>query len=216
MVSGDPRVWADRFRPFEGRFLERVAAVWPACLETLASLSRAPEEDEITLNLVELLKRDPVVLRSFHWVQFHHEPVGSTSEGLSCSLGEVDIAVFLTQDHNTYLAYECKRLNVRRADGRRTLATEYVKCGVSRFVRSQYSRGLPVGCMLGYVLDGDMAHAVSSVRQKIIELRSDIGLVDELGENLWIGEMARFYSRHWRDRECAEIEVGHTLLRMWG
>ena len=153
MVTGDPSTWADRLRPFDGRFLKRVAAVWPVCLDRLATLCRQPDEDEITLNLVELLNKDPVFLRSFHCVHFHYEPVGRTSEGLRYSLGEVDIAVFLTQDHDTYLAYECKRLNVRRSDGRRTLATEYVKCGVARFARGQYSRELPVGGMLGYVLD---------------------------------------------------------------
>ena len=214
MVSGDPSAWADRFRPFDGRFLERVAAVWPACLARLASLGRLPEENEITLNLVELLNKDPVVLRSFYWVQYHYEPVGRTSEGISYSLGEVDVAVFLTQDHDAYLAYECKRLNVHRADGRRTLATEYVKCGVARFVRGQYSRELPVGCMLGYVLDGDVAHAVSSVRQKLIELRSDMWLVGELEEETWVDEMVRFLSLHRRQGGGSQIEVRHALLSM--
>ena len=214
MVAGDPSTWAARFRPFDGRFLRRVAVVWPACLDRLATLCRQPEEDEITLNLVELLKKDPVVLRSFQGVQFHYEPVGRTSGGLRYSLGEVDIAVFLTRDQDAYLAYECKRLNVRRSDGRRTLATEYVKCGVARFARGQYSRELPVGGMLGYVLDGDVTHAALSVRQKLIELRSDIALVGELGEEAWIDEMTRFLSRHMRESEGSEIEVRHALLSL--
>ena len=147
-------------------------------------------------------------------MHFHYEPVGRTSEGLRYSLGEVDIAVFLTQDHDTYLAYECKRLNVRRSDGRRTLATEYVKCGVARFARGQYSRELPVGGMLGYVLDGDVTHAAWSVRQKIVELRRDIALVGELGEDAWIDDMVRFVSRHMREGDGSEIEVRHALLSL--
>ena len=211
MAVGDPTAWAGRFRSFDMRFLERVVTVWPRCL---AVLPQQPNEDTITLNLVNLLLRDPDILRRFHWIEFHYEPSRHTPGGTAYSTGSVDMAVFLDQDRDTYLAYECKRLNERREDGRRSLAGEYVKDGLSRFVTGQYSENLPVGCMLGYVLDGDVAYASSSVRKKIVELSQDVALVEGPRNDIAIAGATRFYSRHRRKSNGEEIEVRHALLPM--
>ena len=212
MACGDPAAWASRFRSVDSQFLERVAAVWPQCL---ARLPEAPPEDEITINLVELLERDALTRRLFHCIEFHFEPFGyAPNDGRVRSLGEIDIAVRLSWDRDTYLAYECKRLNVRRPDGRRSLATEYVTQGLSRFVQGQYSEMLPVGCMLGYVLDGDVEHALRMVQEKIVSLQCDVALIDEPQSEVAIGVASRFYSRHRRSTGSGEIEVRHALLPM--
>lgn len=160
-MAGDPAAWADRFRSFDRRFLERVVAVWSRCLTVLPD---RPDEDVITTNLVNLLARDSGILRQFHWIEYQYEPFGHTPEGTAHSKGRIDVAVFLNQDRDRYLAYECKRLNESRDDGRRSLAGEYVREGLSRFVAEQYSENLPVGCMLGYVLDGDVPYAEGPLR----------------------------------------------------
>ena len=170
MVAGDPTVWVRRFRAFDRQFLERVVTVWSRCL---AQLPPRPDEDTITTNLVDLLQRDPGTQRRFHWIEFQYEPFGHTPEGTAYSRGRIDMAVFLDQDRDTYLAYECKRLNERRGDGRRSLARGYVLDGLSRFVEGRYSENLPVGCMLGYVLDGEVDFADSCVRSKIRRPRSE-------------------------------------------
>ena len=211
MVAGDPTAWADRFRSFDSRFLERVVAVWSRCV---AVLPPKPDEDTITANLVDLLQRDPDIWRHFQWIEFHYEPFGHTPGGTAFSMGIVDIAVFLDQDRDRYLAYECKRLNERRDDGRRSLATRYVMDGLSRFTTGQYSENLPVGCMLGYVLDGDVEYAALSVRAKIVDRRQDVALVAEPLDDIAIGEATRFCSCHRRGSQGAEIEVRHALLPM--
>ncbi len=208
MLTGNPAAWGNRFRSFDARFLERVTAVWRRCLD---KLPRHPGEDTITTNLVDLLKNDPDVLRRFHWIEFQYEPFGHTAEGTAYSTGSVDIAVFLNQDRDIYLAYECKRLNEVRKDGRRSLAGRYVKHGLSRFVEEQYAEGLPVACMLGYVLDGDLVYAESNVRRRIVELRQEVGLVARPRDAAAIGESKRFFSRH-RRQSGGEIEVRHALL----
>ena len=209
MLAGDPAVWADRFRSFDVRFLERVAAVWHRCVDRLP---KHPDEDTITANLVALLMTDPDVRRRFHWIEFQYEPFAYTAEGTAYSTGSVDIAVLLSQDRNIYLAYECKRLNDMRKDGRRrSLAGDYVKEGLSRFVVEQYAEGLPLACMLGYVLDGDLEYAESNVRAKIAELREEVGLVAEPRDAAPVGESRRFSSRHCR-QSGGEIEVRHALL----
>ena len=209
MGIGDPAAWAERFRSFDNRFLQRLVAVWPRCLSVLPP---QPDEDAVTANLVDLLQSDPGILRRFHWIEFQYEPFGRTPDGTAHSKGRIDVAVFLNQDRDTYLAYECKRLNDVRGDGRRSLAGEYVMDGLSRFVAGQYSEGLPVGCMLGYVLDGDVAHAASSVRAKIDECDRDIGLVMEPRDEPAIGVATRFSSRHRRGSNGGEIEIRHALL----
>ena len=195
MLVGNPAVWGDRFRSFDARFLERVTAVWHRCIDRLP---KHPDEDTITINLVDLLQSDPDVLRQFHWIEFQYEPFGHTAEGAAYSTGSVDMAVFLNQDRDIYLAYECKRLNDVRKDGRRSLASTYVKDGLSRFVVERYAQGLPLACMLGYVLDGDLEYAESSVRARIAELREEVGLVAEPRDAAPIGESRRFSSRHRR------------------
>ena len=70
-----------------------------------------------------------------------------------------------------------KRLNVPSDAGRRSLAKEYVMDGLSRFTTGQYSENLPVGFMLGYVLNGDVKYVASSVQAKIIEHREHVALV---------------------------------------
>lgn len=211
MAAGDPTAWVRRFRSFDECFLERVVAVWPGCL---ASLPPVPDEDTITINLVNLLQRDPDARRLFHWIEFHYEPFGHTPKGTAYSKGIVDIAVLLNQDRDTYLAYECKRLNEQRDDGRRSLAGKYVMDGLSRFITGQYSDNLPVGCMLGYVLDGDVEYAARRVRAKIVACRRHVALIGVPRDDKDIGNAKRFCSRHRRRLNGAEIEVRHALLSM--
>lgn len=211
MVAGDPAAWAGRFRAFDRQFLKSVVRVWPQCL---ALLPCQPDEDTITINLVDLLQRDPATQRRFHWIEFQYEPFGHTPEGTAYSRGKIDMAVFLNQDRDTYLAYECKRLNEQRDDGRRSLATEYVMDGLSRFIAGQYSENLPVGCMLGYVLDGAMDFAASRVRSRIVEFGQEIALIAGPGDDIAIGQTVRFYSRHRRESSRGTIEVRHALLPM--
>lgn len=183
--------------------------VWSACRRILPGQA---EEDVITFNLVLFLRKDPVVREWFHSVAFQYHPPGYESNGLAYSKGRVDMAVLLDPLAEGYLAYECKRLNVVRADGRRSLAGKYVMDGLYRFVVGQYSENLPVGSMLGYVLDGDVAYAASSVRAKIVECDQDIALVMDPQDEPAIGVATRFSSRHRRVSGDDEIEIRHAFL----
>ena len=212
MTGGTPATWAARLRSLDVRFLQRVVDVWPECLRTLPD---QPREDDITFNLVVRLRDDRHVRRWFHFVAFQFHPPGYEPNGLAYSKGRIDVAVLLLDPlAEGYLAYECKRLNHVREDGRRrSLAGEYVTDGLSRFVTEQYSENLPVGCMLGYVLDGDVAYAASSVRKKITACRRKIALIGQPKDEAAVGVATRFSSRHRRQGD-GEIEVRHALLPM--
>lgn len=208
MPIGKPTAWAARLRSLDIRFLQRVAEVWPQCLRILPDQT---DEDNITFNLVQFLRRDPLVRAWFHLVAFQYHPPGYKSNGLAYSKGRIDMAVLLDPLAEGYLAYECKRLNIVRGDGRRSLAGDYVMEGLSRFIAEQYAENLPVGCMLGYVLDGEVAYAASSVRAKIVERGQETALVGGLRDEAAIGAATRFSSRH-RRRSGDVIEIRHSLL----
>ena len=209
MVVGDAGAWTARFRTLDVRFLERVAALWPRCL---AVLPDNPCEDTITENLVAVVSKDAQARRLFHHLEYHYEPFGYTPDGRAFSKGEIDMAVLLDQERDRYLAYECKRLNVPREDGLRSLATEYVRDGVRRFVTEKYAVGLPVGCMLGYVLDGNAPDARTKVFAAIATQRDDVGLVGKPEDQPPVGALPRFSSRHARLQGGLEIELRHALL----
>ena len=209
MLLGDAKDWTARFRTLDVRFLERVWAVWPRCV---ALLPQDPDEDTITINLVDIVSKDAKARRLFHYVEFHYKPFGYTADGLAFSLGEIDMVVLLDQDRERYLAYECKRLNEVRAGVTRSLATPYVLEGVRRFVTEQYAAGLPVGCMLGYVMNGNTRTARSTVAAAIHTHKSEVGLVGELTQEKSVSSILRFSSRHLRSSKDVEFEIRHALL----
>lgn len=207
MLVGDVQAWADKFATFDGRFLERVMAVWPGCM---AALPGQPGEDLITINLVERLAKDPVVRRLCHWIEYQYEPFGLAADGSKFSKGKIDIGILFGWERELYLAYECKRLNVVQKSGRSSLATEYVTQGMMRFLTEQYAEGLPVGCMLGYVLDGDIPFAAERVATAIAG-HGPLNLINALAPMPLTGSAMRFRTRHLRG-PSAEIELRHALL----
>lgn len=207
MLIGDAQGWLDNFVSFDDRFLERVAAAWPVCM---ALLPEQPDEDAITINLVDHLAKDAVVRRLCHWVEYQFEPFGLATDGSKYSKGIIDLAVLFDWDREKYLAYECKRLNVINGGSRSSLATVYVTQGMMRFLTEQYAEQLPVGCMLGYVLDSDVPFAQSRITDAIgnhIPLALTVGPTPLAG----IESIARFFTRHTRP-SGSQIELRHALL----
>ncbi len=77
---------------------------------------------------------------------------------------------------NIYFCLECKRLNVRGADGVRPYFAEYVRYGMLRFVRGQYASAVRNGAMLAFVLNGDVAGAIAGVEGNIRTNRKSLGM----------------------------------------
>ena len=160
-MIGNPAAWLSQYRSLDRRMMALVTTIWPGCI---AKLPVQPDEDAITIQLVDVLSRHPGA-RRLGVIEYQFEPFGHRPDGIACSRGKIDMAVLLDRTRRQYLAYECKRLNVKRGGRWRSLATQYVMEGIRRFITEQYAEGLPVGSMLGYVLDGDIPLA----RAKIIE-----------------------------------------------
>lgn len=209
MVVGDPSYWVKHFTSIDDRLLARIIAVWPQCLSVLPP---GPEEDAITFNLRSILTKDAEARLIFHHLVYQFEPEGFTPEGLAFSKGQIDLAVLLDQGCTRYLAYECKRLNVHFSGSRHSLATPYVNEGVRRFITEQYAEGLPVGCMLGYVLDGDTAFALGRVHAAIDTNKGDVGLAGGPTSAAAIGLVERFSTDHVRPGSGDAIHIRHSLL----
>ena len=209
MLVGDPKDWTARFRRLDVRFLERVVALWPRCL---AILPAGPDEDTITINLVAIISKDLEARRLFHHLAFQHEPFGYTDDGWAYSKGKIDMALLLDRERERYLAYECKRLNVVRNGTTRSLATPYVLKGVARFVKEQYAADLPLGCMLGYVMDGNVNTARSKIRAAITSFCKDVALIWGPIDDRRLGAIKRMSSGHRRVTSGAPVEIRHALL----
>ena len=75
-----------------------------------------------------------------------------------------------------YFCLECKRLNVVKEGATRAYASEYVTHGMLRFVRGQYAAIVRQGGMLAYVMDSDLARAISNVDGAIARRRTELGM----------------------------------------
>jgi hypothetical protein len=208
MMLGDPQLWKDRFITIDERLLARILHLWPACLTPLPP---QPDEDTITINLVHLLTKDPVVRSICHWVEYQYEPFGVHPNGARFSKGIIDLAVLLDWERETYLPYECKRLNVINSGSRSSLATPYVGDGLIRFVTEQYAEGLPLGFMLGYVIDGDLSFALRQIHAAIDAQKVPLLLMDGPNPGTVVLGIERFATNHQRARK-SQIEVRHVLL----
>ncbi|WP_024882295.1 hypothetical protein [Methylosinus sp. LW3] len=208
MTLGDAHEWKARFISLDERLLRRILHVWPTCL---ALLPEQPEEDSITINLVALLSQDAVVRRICYFIVYQHEPFGTHTNGAKYSKGKIDLAVLLDQERERYVAYECKRLNVIHGGTRGSLATRYVRDGMMRFLTEQYAEGLPVGCMLGYVMDGDLTFATEQINGAIKANKSALGSIEELPTSQAFQGAKRFSTLHQR-ASTSIIELRHVLL----
>ena len=184
-----------------------VATIWPRCI---ADLPVQPDEDTITIQLVDALSRDPGA-RRLGVVEYQFEPFGHRPDGIAYSKGKIDMAVLLDPTRRQYLAYECKRLNVKRDGRRRSLATQYVMEGLRRFITEQYAEGLPVGCMLGYVMDGDVPFARAKVIEALKRRKQEVGFVGVSHPPVTPRSAEGFVSDHIRESGTA-IEIRHTML----
>jgi hypothetical protein len=131
-------------------------------------------------------------------------------DGGKFSKGKIDIAFFLDQDREHYIAYECKRLNVPYGGTRNSLATVYVTQGMMRFMIEQYAEALPIGCMLGYVIDGDISFAVAQL-DKAIKAHQPLRLTAGPIKAAPVRGIERFLTTHVR-ATGAVIELRHALL----
>lgn len=209
MLVGDIASWQGHFRSLEERMAEAIEAAWPICIAPLrARKGEMTHEDHITNHLVAALirtKKVPGRIVPQYSLLTDVPPKGVTLS--SC----IDFVLTIGNDENVYLACECKRLNVPYKSGTRSLVGEYVDDGLMRFVTGQYSNGLPLAMMLGYVMNARLDRArrglarAMTVRSKVIQIKSAMDGPAVPGRPLRFTTTHGCLSGH-------DIVVAHTLL----
>ena len=206
MMEGELLGWKAEYRRRDDLFLRFVMKVW---WQVVASLPADALEDAITKTLVSRLDADAWV-RALFYCDYQFVPMERTRDGSLAEDRFIDIAMIMHNDRSRYLAYECKKLNVQYQGARRSQAGSYVEDGMMRFVTGKYAKGLPVACMIGYVMDGDLSFAYARIKATVGENRTALRLQDGPTDEPPLDAMARFVTTH--ERNGDGIELRHALL----
>lgn len=164
-VTGSPAAWFELLERMLPDILRLIVDTW----HVLPRPFDDDREDAITEILCRALRANRAVRELPFYVHIQMLELGP-APGLE--LGRLDIAFLPTglagaPNEAAYLCLECKRLNVLLNGQRRPGGSEYVTHGMLRFVTGRYSSAVRHGCMLGYVLDGDVSAAVGNVETNV-------------------------------------------------
>jgi hypothetical protein len=178
MMAGEPDSWDDLFR---GQLVPAILALVLEAWDRIEKPTDDEHEDKISVRLYVALRTGKD--RNRHPFQIHYQAV-EVDIDLNKVTGRKDIVFFPSlYDEDIYFCLEAKRLNARIGDVMKSLADEYVKEGMQRFIDGKYSKQIRHGGMLGYVLDGDIDRAMKNVWNNILSNHKFLGM-DSPGD--WI------------------------------
>jgi hypothetical protein len=210
MTVGDPSYWDDFFQQnLIPSVLSHVIATW----EQMPKPGLSDLEDTISDKLYSALVN--AKRRSVFPFLIRREDLEFDTD-LAKETGRKDIVFFPSlQEQEIYLCLEAKRLNAFISGVRRSLADEYVKKGMQRFVDGKYARFVRHGAMLAYVLDGEthraMRNVENNIRNRLAELRMDknSGFV---ASTIRPNDPRTKETRHRRAHEKAVFRIHHLFV----
>jgi hypothetical protein len=166
-------------RPGAGQWIslfpqEEVPHILAAVLRSGARLRKLHPtelENDLSDRLRDQLDRDPG-LRDRPVEVFREVPLYDRKRARQKQLGRTDIMFLYSTGVRKpwpYLVIESKRLHVTFPSGWQSLISEYVtgRQGMMCFIEGRYARGLAIGGMLGYVFDGEVEKARSTIRASV-------------------------------------------------
>jgi hypothetical protein len=170
MTAGDSSEWQGFI---DGGGVAAVLALTLDAWQHITPPAHDEREEAVSIRLYAAMvkKQD----RQVHRFLIRYEDV-EVDVDLAKETGRKDIVFFPGHDGSYYYCLEAKRLNARVNGVMKSLADEYVKEGMQRFVDGKYSRRVQHGGMLGYVLDGDVTRAMKNVLKNIQDNSSLLGM----------------------------------------
>jgi hypothetical protein len=180
-AEGNAKRWRRDLFPHEliPEILELVMTSWdsfekPDRLEREVSIS----EEFVKKIRIEKNRRDDL--------PFHVWPEVNTLDTQAEDKGRTDIlfAFLGTPKEEIHFVFECKRLRIPYPPPSRlaTNNSEYVnRQGMMCFVTGKYSGSVTNGGMIGYVMDGHIKEAITSVGKLIKNKRLDLKLAKDTG-----------------------------------
>ncbi len=127
--------------------------------------------------------------------------------------GRTDIPIFIIEIfaqygvHDPHAIIECKRV----AGSDTNLCRLYVVEGIDRFQTGKYAGNHPVGFMVGYLLSGDAAVAVSGINRYLV---SKGRRAERLKQSNIIKKSWVWGSRHSRTNSSSPIELNHAFFKL--
>jgi hypothetical protein len=162
MTAGDTAQWDDLFVQ---QLIPSVLALVLDAWDRIQKPAADDHEDETSLRLFSAMIRAKDRQEHFFLIRLQDMEVDTDLVRVT---GRKDVVFFPpANDEDIYFCLEAKRLNALVSGKRRSLADEYVKKGMQRFVDGKYSRHVRHGGMLGYVLDGDVDGAMTNVANAV-------------------------------------------------
>jgi hypothetical protein len=165
-TTGDIDLWAKQF-PTEAipSILRLILSSWKTFKFTCK-----PFEVPITQRFCAHLRNNKN--RSLHFFRIDWESYELDEEAQVT--GRIDLKFSQGLDERIYFSIECKRLRIKRKEGIKSLAGDYVEKGMYRYFNGQYACDLDKGGMLGYVMDGNCNKAIKDVQKAIEKRRSSL------------------------------------------
>jgi len=206
MNIGNINTLSSKFYGYEQRLTKCIEKEWNLIR---CKISSNDLERDISKRLFANLKKNRE-LRAIGIPTIEYMLITEDKKGDPVTKGFIDIAILIDEyrDPDTYIAYECKRLSLNKNGKWSSLAGKYASEGIARYVRAQYAHKLPVGCMLGYVMDSDLSKARKAVISVINNNKTKLMLIDHKN-----GESPhRFISHHSQITKSNSISIVHTLL----
>jgi hypothetical protein len=210
MIAGDPAYWDDFFQQsLIPAVLAHVLDAW----DRIEKPGQTDLEDNISVKLYSALVTGKDRNRHSFLIRYQDVEVDTN---LARETGRKDIVVYpsLLQEE-VYFCLEAKRLNARVSGVQKSLADEYVKEGMQRFVDGKYSRAVRHGGMLGYVLDGQIARAMKNVEANVRARAAELGMEPPGGllpSSIRQGDKAAKETHHLRAHDSATFRIHHLFV----
>lgn len=143
---------------------------------TLRKKTEKDREDWITRRLYARLIKIPIYRDGP--LDVHMQPeIPDSDPDSDYPAGRIDILVSCGRGAEVYFAIEAKRLRVRSSKDTLISGSDgYVTDGMMRFVTGQYAPYMKAGAMLGYVFDGKINEARSSIDKTVQSKAAELKL----------------------------------------
>ncbi len=179
---------------------------------TLSSIADDEKEDDVTDRLFAAMKR--CKLRNSHpfLMQIQNAEFDTGTETI---VGWKDITFYPSHDEEIYFCLEAKRLRAVVSGEVASLASEYVSLGMQRFIDRKYSPHVRHGGMIGYVLDGDLERAISSVANCILLHRVQLRMQPPgvlAASTVRPNDQNAKETHHQRDGEVVDFRLHHLFV----
>lgn len=165
---------AAEFNPFDEDYLAEILEAVTVAWSRIKPPKQRDWEDDITNRLAGHLSN----VSPFTDLPYAIDAQKTLLDLNGKILGRLDLHFRHCHSRRDYFAFETKRLHVTSPGGR--FSPEYHEYvgdpGMMAFIEGQYSKNLPAGGMLGYVMDGETNKAWDGLATRIESRRQELKL----------------------------------------